>query len=104
MECIVGTYRRSQERKEWILEVPESLMEISLVDCSEVDGEVGREVDKGCRLCLTDGISDFEEKVLYSVIARNFLSSLVIAIVDCFEIFVERPLNLYARAQTWSSY
>ena len=39
MECIVGWYRRSQERKERVLEVPESLMELSFVDCSDVDGE-----------------------------------------------------------------
>ena len=55
MECIVGRYRRSQERKERVLEVPESVMELSFVDCSEVD--------KGCILSQTDGISDFEEKV-----------------------------------------
>ena len=65
MECIVGRYRRSQERKKegfrsaWTARSPatmlESLMELSFVDCSEVD--------KGCILCQTDGISDFEEKV-----------------------------------------
>ena len=25
-------------------------------------------------------------------------------IIDCFEVFIERPLNLLARACTWSSY
>ena len=28
----------------------------------------------------------------------------VVAIIDCFEIFIKRPSNLVARAQTWSSY
>lgn len=27
-----------------------------------------------------------------------------VAIIDCTEVFIERPLNLQARAQTWSSY
>ena len=27
-----------------------------------------------------------------------------IAIIDCFEVFIERPSNLKARAQTWSNY
>ena len=28
----------------------------------------------------------------------------VVSIIDCFEIFIERPHNLTARAQTWSNY
>ena len=28
----------------------------------------------------------------------------VAVILDCFEIFIERPSNLFARACTWSSY
>lgn len=28
----------------------------------------------------------------------------VAVIIDCFEIFIERPSNLKARAQTWSTY
>ena len=32
----IGEFR---ERKERVLEVPESLMELSFVDCSDVDGE-----------------------------------------------------------------
>ena len=28
----------------------------------------------------------------------------VTVIIDCFEVFIERPSNLMARAQTWSSY
>ena len=35
---------------------------------------------------------------------REKFGTKVVAIVDCFEIFIERPSNLYARAQTWSSY
>ena len=37
-------------------------------------------------------ISDFEEN-------EN-----VAATVDCFEMFIKGPSNLYVRAQTWSSY
>ena len=28
----------------------------------------------------------------------------VVVILDCFEVFIERPSNLFARAQTWSNY
>ena len=28
----------------------------------------------------------------------------VVSIIDCFEIFIDRPHNLTARAQTWSNY
>ena len=35
---------------------------------------------------------------------REKFGTKVAAIVDCFEIFIERPSSLYARAQTWSSY
>ena len=28
----------------------------------------------------------------------------VAIIIDCFNIFIERPLNLYARVTTWSNY
>ena len=45
MECIAGRYRRSQERKESVLEMPESLMELSFDNCSDVDGEEIGEVD-----------------------------------------------------------
>ena len=39
-KCIVGRYRWSQKRKARVLEVPESLMELRFVDCSDVgDGE-----------------------------------------------------------------
>ena len=51
VECIVGRYRRSQERKERVLEVPESLMELSFDDCSDVDGEEVGEVDMDSSSC-----------------------------------------------------
>jgi hypothetical protein len=35
---------------------------------------------------------------------RTNFGTLVAVIVDCFEIFIDRPSNLMARAQTWSSY
>ena len=46
VECIVGRYRRSQERKERVLESAwEPYGALSLVDCSGVDGEEVSEVD-----------------------------------------------------------
>ena len=35
---------------------------------------------------------------------RKYFGTKVAVIIDCFEIFMERPSNLMARAQTWSSY
>jgi len=35
---------------------------------------------------------------------RRSFGSRVSVIVDCFEVFIERPSNLLARAQTWSNY
>lgn len=35
---------------------------------------------------------------------RKYFGLKVAIIIDCFEIFIERPSNLLARAQTWSSY
>lgn len=35
---------------------------------------------------------------------RNSFGTKCAVIIDCFEIFIERPSNLKARAQTWSSY
>lgn len=35
---------------------------------------------------------------------RKYFGVKVAVIVDCFEIFIERPSNLMARAQTWSNY
>ena len=35
---------------------------------------------------------------------RESFGTKVVAIIDCFEVFIERPSNLYARAQTWSNY
>ena len=35
---------------------------------------------------------------------REEFGKKVTVIIDCFEIFIERPSNLVARAQTWSSY
>ena len=46
VECIVGRYRRSQERKERVLESAwEPYGALSFVDCSGVDGEEVGEVD-----------------------------------------------------------
>lgn len=35
---------------------------------------------------------------------RKHFNNKVAVIIDCFEIFIERPSNLIARASTWSSY
>ncbi|XP_028403929.1 uncharacterized protein LOC114526517 [Dendronephthya gigantea] len=35
---------------------------------------------------------------------RNAFGSKVVVIIDCFEVYIERPSNLLARAQTWSNY
>ena len=35
---------------------------------------------------------------------RKYFKLKVAIIIDCFELFIERPSNLLARAQTWSSY
>jgi hypothetical protein len=35
---------------------------------------------------------------------RNAFGLQVTILIDCFEIFIERPSNLHARASTWSSY
>lgn len=35
---------------------------------------------------------------------REHFGTSVVVVIDCFEIFVQRPSNLKARAQTWSDY
>ena len=35
---------------------------------------------------------------------RSSFGTKVAVIIDCFEIFIERPFNLKARAMTWSNY
>ena len=35
---------------------------------------------------------------------RNIFGTKVVIIIDCFEVFINRPNNLKARAQTWSNY
>ena len=35
---------------------------------------------------------------------RKHFGTKVSVIIDCFEVFMERPSNLLARAKTWSSY
>ena len=42
-------------------------------------------------------------KTMPTVFQENFGLG-VVSIIDCFEVFIERPSNLYARAQTWSNY
>ena len=38
------------------------------------------------------------------IVFRDNFGLKVVSIIDCFEVFIERPSNLYARAQTWSNY
>jgi hypothetical protein len=35
---------------------------------------------------------------------RKYFGVKVSIIIDCFEIFIDRPSNLLARAETWSNY
>ena len=63
VEYIVGRYRRSQERKERVLEVPERLMELSFVDCSDVDGEEVGEVDIDSSCTIISSCSHVEHTV-----------------------------------------
>jgi len=37
-------------------------------------------------------------------VSKNPLGKKVVIIIDCFEIFIERPSNLQARTSTWSNY
>ena len=41
-------------------------------------------------------------KIMPSEFCKRFRKCVVI--IDCFEIFIERPTSLTARAQTWSNY
>lgn len=48
-----------------------------------------------------------ERDQLWATMPRCFQHSFgnkTTVIMDCFEVFIERPTNLYARAQTYSSY
>ena len=68
------------------------------------------------RVCTFSGISIFRLKPLVfwperehlresmPLTFRTYFGKKVTVIIDCFEIFLERPSNLSARASTWSSY
>ena len=48
-----------------------------------------------------------DRDVLHKTMPACFQESFgkkVVVIIDCFEIFVDRPSNLSARANTWSNY
>lgn len=48
-----------------------------------------------------------DRESLRSTMPRSFFTSFgnnVAVIIDCFEIGIEKPSNLKAKAQTWSSY
>ncbi len=38
------------------------------------------------------------------MVFRKYFGCRVTVIIDCFEIFIDRPSNMTARAQTWSNY
>jgi hypothetical protein len=38
------------------------------------------------------------------MVFRKYFGRKVTVIIDCFEIFIDRPSNMTARAQTWSNY
>lgn len=56
--------------------------------------------------CLRPLIVRPERDVARANIPSSFkpLYGKVVSIIDCFEVFIERPYNLTARAQTWSNY
>ncbi len=43
-------------------------------------------------------------KTMPECFRTSFGTKVVAVIIDCFEVFIERPSNLSARASTWSSY
>lgn len=43
------------------------------------------------------------QKTMPQTLREHFGKNFVV-VIDCFEVFIERPSNLMARAQTWSSY
>ena len=47
-----------------------------------------------------------EMEILHEAMPLDFKESFgkISIIIDCFEVFIERPSNLLARAQTWSNY
>lgn len=48
-----------------------------------------------------------ERDILQSTMPMSFRKAFgckVAVILDCFEVFIEKPTNLLARAQTWSNY
>eukprot|EP00112_Aurelia_sp_Birch-Aquarium-sp1_P000676 Seg1064.14 transcript_id=Seg1064.14/GoldUCD/mRNA.D3Y31 product="hypothetical protein" protein_id=Seg1064.14/GoldUCD/D3Y31 len=58
-------------------------------------------------VCLTPLISWPERADLWKTMPQSFKYSFgnkVTVIIDCFEVFIDRPSNLLARAQTFSSY
>ena len=58
-------------------------------------------------VCLKPLISWPERADLWKTMSQSFKYSFgnkVTVIIDCFEVFIERPSNLLARAQTFSSY
>ena len=54
---------------------------------------------------LVNRMSEHEElqAAMPAVFQRNF-GKRVAVIIDCFEIFIEKPSSLIARAMTWSNY
>ncbi|KAL3831392.1 hypothetical protein ACJMK2_023144 [Sinanodonta woodiana] len=48
--------------------------------------------------------SQEERRLTMPMEFRKYFGLKIAVIIDCFEIFIERPSNLVARAQTWSSY
>ena len=57
-----------------------------------------------CMLTLIHWPTQEDLVVSMPMAFREKFGTKVAAIIDCFEIFIERPSNLYARAQTRSSY
>ena len=45
-----------------------------------------------------------EREQLVKTIFGDIINTVLIIIINCFEVFIERPINLKVRTQTWSNY
>ena len=65
-------------------------------------GETLPIISKSHHLLSAERIFEFVVGLLYKIEAVDHPRCVVI--IDCFEVFIDRPTNLLARAQTYSQY
>lgn len=70
------------------------------------DGEHNTDKGKGCSCLGLDQKLESRESLIRTMpqCFKFSFGTKTTAIIDCFEIFIEKPTNLLARAQTFSSY